>query len=126
MEVEEIDCEGLEKVHQTSMHRAGAASKHIFRHMRGHQLLACFSMSVMTLPGATAFTRMPCGASASAIARVRLLMPPLLALYEAMLGMAVTAFTLLIETIAPPPPCFTIWRAAIWPVYRAANSTQVN
>ena len=41
---------------------------------------ACVASSVAIVPGATAFTRTPWSASASAIARVSWLMPPLLAL----------------------------------------------
>lgn len=98
----------------------------------------------MMEPGATAFTLILWGASASAMHlhgaaghrhvamhgcaaaagadpvlsthRVRLLTPPLLALYPEMVAMAVTAFTLLMLMIAPPRPCATICRAAAWPV----------
>ncbi len=52
---------------------------------------------------------------------VRLLTPPLEALYPAMVGMAMTAFTEDMLMMAPPRPgdilfCSTIWRAAAWPV----------
>mmetsp|Transcript_5785 Transcript_5785/g.13267 ORF Transcript_5785/g.13267 Transcript_5785/m.13267 type:complete len:205 (+) Transcript_5785:1118-1732(+) len=67
-------------------------------------------------PGAMALTRIPCGASASAMDRVRLCTPPLDALYPAMVGMAVTPLTLPMLMMAPPRPCLTICLAACCPV----------
>src|SRR6185436_16869861 len=76
---------------------------------------AFFASSVRMVPGPIAFTRMPWGASDSAITLVSWLMAPLETTYGTWLGMASTAFTLDMLMIAPPPPCFTIWRAAAWP-----------
>lgn len=77
-----------------------------------------FNMSVITLPGATALTLIPYGARDIAIFLVKLLIPPLLALYPEREGMAVMAFTelmLMIEHMEGSS-CLIICFAAAWHV----------
>jgi hypothetical protein len=52
-----------------------------------------------------ALTLMLCGASDSAMQRVRLFMPPLDALYAAMVGIAITPLTEDMVMMEPPRPC---------------------
>src|SRR5258708_2112127 len=70
---------------------------------------------VRMVPGPMPFTRMPWVASEIDITLVSWLIAPFETTYGTWLGMARTAFTLDMLTMAPPPPCFTIWRAAAWP-----------
>ena len=71
---------------QTSAISSGAPSRFIgvrlMMRARASSLpsTALCASSVAMVPGATAFTRMPCSASASAITRVNWFTPPLLAL----------------------------------------------
>src|SRR5260221_486997 len=82
---------------------------------------------VRMVPGPMPFTRMPWVASEIDITLVSWLIAPLETTYGTWLGMARTAFTLDMLTMAPPPPCFTIWRAAACaaPVTRATLSASL-
>ena len=60
-----------------------------------------FSMGVSPATGFSAFTRMPKGASSTAIARVAVMTQPLLALYQASRGRGLTPAVLAMLRITP-------------------------
>ena len=101
------DASLLARKHATAATSAGSPSRRIgvrprtLRRDASSPSTAFFASSVAIVPGPIAFTRMPCGASASAITFVSCAMPPLLTTYGTWFGIARIALTLDMWMIAP-------------------------